>query len=196
MLKQIKTAFISVYTKDDLGPLVTLLHNLGIEIISSSGTAKFIEDMDTPVTYVEELTGYPSIFGGRVKTLHPAVFGPILNKRDDKQHQEEKEKYSMKDIDLVIVDLYPFEKTVTGGGTQDEIIEKIDVGGPSLIRAAAKNYKDVVVISSPHQYSELGEILKRGDITTLDERLSFANAAFETTTRYDMAISRYFNTLS
>ena len=204
MKKKISAALISVFYKDGLENIVTELHNLGVTIYSTGGTQKFIEDLNVPCVPVESLTTYPSILGGRVKTLHPSVFGGILGKRDDAQHVSEMKQYNIPEIDLVIVDLYPFEETVAtvnGSGFQagDEekeklIIEKIDIGGPSMIRAAAKNHKDVVVVAAKKDYHLLEEILKeqKGE-TTLEQRRMFAIKAFDVCTGYDLAISNYFN---
>ena len=204
MQKKISAALISVFYKDGLENIVTELHNLGVTIYSTGGTQKFIEDLNVPCVPVESLTTYPSILGGRVKTLHPSVFGGILGKRDDAQHVSEMKQYNIPEIDLVIVDLYPFEETVAtvnGSGFQagDEekeklIIEKIDIGGPSMIRAAAKNHKDVVVVAAKKDYHLLEEILKeqKGE-TTLEQRRMFAIKAFDVCTGYDLAISNYFN---
>ena len=191
---KIKNALISVYYKDNLGPLVKLLHEHGVHFYSTGGTEKFIREEGYEVTPVEEITGYPSILGGRVKTLHPSVFGGILNRRDHSGDQAETKEYSIPQIDLVIVDLYPFEDTVASGASQEDIIEKIDIGGISLIRAAAKNYKDVVVLSSRNEYTQLQEILAENEgYTTLEQRKEFARRAFHTSSHYDTAIFNYFN---
>jgi phosphoribosylaminoimidazolecarboxamide formyltransferase / IMP cyclohydrolase len=151
-LKTLKSALISVYHKDKLDHIVKKLDELGVTIYSTGGTQSFIEELGTPVIPVEELTSYPSILGGRVKTLHPKVFGGILNRRDNQGDQQQIAKYEIPEIDLVIVDLYPFEETVASGASDEDIIEKIDIGGISLIRAAAKNFNDVVIVSSRNQY--------------------------------------------
>lgn len=192
--KRIKSALISVFYKDGLDEIVKILHSQGVVLYSTGGTQSFIESLGIPVSSVESLTGYPSILGGRVKTLHPNVFGGILNIREDKKHNEEITKYNIPEIDLVIVDLYPFEETVASGASHEDIIEKIDIGGISLIRAAAKNYNDVVIVSSRDQYPALLEILKagKGD-TTLKEREAFAAAAFAVSSGYDSAIFNYFS---
>ncbi len=192
MNKQIKSALISVFNKDGLDEIVKLLDKHGVKIISTGGTAEFVRKLNIPVTEVETLTGFPSVFGGRVKTLQPQIFGGILNRRDNTDDQKEKAEHKIEDIDLVIVDLYPFEETLASGGTDEEIIEKIDIGGISLIRAAAKNFNDVVVIPSKHQYSQLLNILEKGSETTLEERKKFAGTAFEVTSMYDSAIRGYF----
>jgi len=189
----IKTALISVYHKTNLEPILKALNDLKIIIYSTGGTQKFIEQQGIAVTPVEELTSYPSILGGRVKTLHPKVFGGILAKREA-AHQAELTQYDIPEIDLVIVDLYPFEQTVASTTEESEIIEKIDIGGISLIRAAAKNYKDVLVVSSQEQYESLLQLLqdKKGS-TELADRKSFAKHAFKVSSNYDTAIFDYFN---
>jgi phosphoribosylaminoimidazolecarboxamide formyltransferase/IMP cyclohydrolase len=214
MNKKIQSALISVFYKDGLEPIVKLLSELGITIYSTGGTQTFIEKLGVKVIPVENLTSYPSILGGRVKTLHPSVFGGILGKRDDTTHVQEMKQYNIPEIDLVIVDLYPFEQTLeeqrlkassTGGnqaelrlGTKFEeeaaIIEKIDIGGPSMIRGAAKNFKDVVVIAAKKDYASLEQLLKeqKGE-TSIEQRKSFAAKAFEVVAHYDVAIAKYFN---
>lgn len=192
--KKIHAALISVFYKDGLENIVQQLHTLGVTIYSTGGTQKFIEDLKVPCVPVESLTTYPSILGGRVKTLHPAVFGGILGKRDDAQHVSEMKQYNIPEIDLVIVDLYPFEETVASTKDESLIIEKIDIGGPSMIRGAAKNHKDVVVVAAKKDYTLLEEILKnQGGETTLEQRRMFAIKAFDVCTGYDLAISNYFN---
>lgn len=192
---RIKRALISVYYKDDLEPIIHALGKAGIEFISTGGTQEFIEKLGYAVTPVEELTGFPSIFGGRVKTLHPHIFGGILFRRNDAGDLKQSEAYSVSPIDLVIVDLYPFEETVARGGSEEEIIEKIDIGGISLIRAAAKNYRDVLIVSSRDQYAALLGVLSKADCgATLDQRKHFAALAFDVTSHYDSAIFSYFNT--
>jgi len=194
MNKKIKSALISVFYKDGLEPILKLLDQLGIVIYSTGGTQSFIEKFGVKVIPVEELTGFPSILGGRVKTLHPSVFGGILGKREDTTHQNEMKEYNIPEMDLVIVDLYPFEETVAATKDESAIIEKIDIGGPSMIRAAAKNHKDVLVVASKSDYIELETILKnqQGE-TTLDQRRNFAIKAFDVCTGYDTAISNYFH---
>jgi phosphoribosylaminoimidazolecarboxamide formyltransferase/IMP cyclohydrolase len=194
MQKKIKSALISVFYKDGLDAIVQQLNQLGITIYSTGGTQKFIEDLGISCVPVESLTTYPSILGGRVKTLHPSVFGGILGRRDNDTDVAEMKEYSIPEIDLVIVDLYPFEETVKSTTDEKLIIEKIDIGGPSMIRAAAKNHKDVVVIAAKKDYSELEELLKtqQGE-TTLEQRRAFAIKAFDVCTGYDIAISNYFN---
>ncbi|MCU0409191.1 MAG: bifunctional phosphoribosylaminoimidazolecarboxamide formyltransferase/IMP cyclohydrolase PurH, partial [Bacteroidales bacterium] len=192
--KKIKSALISVYYKDGLDLIVKKLQELGVRIFSTGGTSTFIEDLGIRAEKVEDLTGYPSILGGRVKTLHPSVFGGILARRGDLGDAGQLIEYNIPEIDLVIVDLYPFENTLASGAGEDEIIEKIDIGGISLIRAAAKNYNDVLVISDREQYSELLGLLERsGGNSTNDERRHFAALAFRTSSHYDSAIFRYFN---
>ena len=158
-MKKIKSALISVFYKDGLENIVQQLHNLGVTIYSTGGTQQFIEKLNVPCVPVESLTGYPSILGGRVKTLHPSVFGGILGRRDDEKHLQEMKEYHIPEIDLVIVDLYPFEETVRTTSEEALIIEKIDIGGPSMIRAAAKNHRDVLVVAAKNDYALLEEIL-------------------------------------
>ncbi len=192
--KRIKSALISVYYKEGLDDIVRTLHKLDVRIYSTGGTYNFINDLNIPAEKVEDLTTYPSILGGRVKTLHPSVFGGILARRDNSEDIEQMTKYKIPEIDLVIVDLYPFEETVNNTSDENEIIEKIDIGGISLIRAAGKNYNDVLIISGREQYPELLKLLneKKG-ITTLQERKYFAANAFKISSNYDTAIFRYFN---
>jgi len=192
---KIKNALVSVYYKDNLAPLIQLLNKYGVNIYSTGGTEAFIRDLSIPVERVEDLTGYPSILGGRVKTLHPKVFGGILSRRPLEEDKQQLQEYEIPEIDLVIVDLYPFEETVASGASQEDIIEKIDIGGISLIRAAAKNFNDVVIISSKNDYQELADILnaQQGG-TSLDQRKSFAKRAFNISSHYDTAIFNYFNT--
>lgn len=192
---KIKRALISVFYKDNLEPVIHELAKSGVEFISTGGTQDFIEKLGYTVTPVEKLTGFPSIFGGRVKTLHPNIFGGILFRRDDADDRKQSESYEIQPIDLVIVDLYPFEETVAAGGSEDEIIEKIDIGGISLIRAAAKNYRDVLIVASRDQYSSLLEVLTSAECTSsLVQRKHFAALAFDVTSHYDSAIFSYFNT--
>lgn len=192
--KKIQTALISVYHKDGLEPIVRELKNQGVQIFSTGGTLDFIKNLGLEVESVEDLTGYPSILGGRVKTLHPKVFGGILQRSDNSKDQQEIAEYEIPPIDLVIVDLYPFEDTVASGASESEIIEKIDIGGISLIRAAAKNFKDVVIISSRNQYDEFLEIITKHQCSTdLSTRKLFAGRAFDTSSHYDSAIFNYFN---
>jgi phosphoribosylaminoimidazolecarboxamide formyltransferase/IMP cyclohydrolase len=188
----IKTALISVYHKGGLAPVIEKLHKLGVALISTGGTQQYIEELGFPVIPVEKLTGYPSIFGGRVKTLHPNILGGILYRRD--VDAAEAEKYNIAAIDLVIVDLYPFEATVAAGASHEDIIEKIDIGGISLIRAAAKNYKDVTIIASQESYADLLNILEsQNGAITLEQRKTFAARAFAQSSHYDSAIFNYFN---
>ena len=192
--KKIQTALISVYYKDGLDEIISILNQQGVKIFSTGGTKEYIEKLGIEVTSIEDLTGYPSILGGRVKTLHPKIFGGILAKRDDKEHQSQLKEYEIPEIDLVIVDLYPFEETVASGAQFSEIIEKIDIGGISLIRAAAKNHKDAVIIASKEQYPELLDLLKNNNgETTFDDRLKFAAKAFAVSSGYDTAIFNWFN---
>lgn len=191
--KAIKSALISVYHKDNLDEICKKLDEAGVTIYSTGGTQNFIEGLGIKVEAVEDLTSYPSILGGRVKTLHPKVFGGILNRRDNKSDKEQLAQYEIPEIDLVIVDLYPFEETVASGASEQDIIEKIDIGGISLIRAAAKNFKDVVIIPSQAQYQSFLDILNTsGNTTTLEQRKEFASAAFKTSSHYDTAIFKYF----
>lgn len=191
---KIKNALISVYYKDNLEPLIRKLHEQGVVFYSTGGTEKFIRDLGIDVIAVEDLTGYPSILGGRVKTLHPKVFGGILNRRENKEDKVQIGQYEIPEIDLVIVDLYPFEETVNSGASEDDIIEKIDIGGISLIRAAAKNYNDVVIIASKDDYKTLEDILtENGGYTMLNHRKAFARQAFNVSSHYDTAIFNYFN---
>ncbi|PVH24242.1 bifunctional phosphoribosylaminoimidazolecarboxamide formyltransferase/IMP cyclohydrolase [Sphingobacterium corticibacter] len=191
---KIKNALVSVYYKDGLAPLIELLNKYGVTFYSTGGTESFIKDLGIGVERVEDLTSYPSILGGRVKTLHPKVFGGILSRRPLDSDKEQLEQYEIPEIDLVIVDLYPFEETLASGASEEDIIEKIDIGGISLIRAAAKNFNDVVIISSKNDYKELEEILAaQAGVTTLEQRKSFAKRAFNTSSHYDTAIFNYFN---
>lgn len=191
--KRIKTALVSVFYKDGLEEILSLLHNNGVKFLSTGGTRSFIEGLGYPCDAVEDLTGYPSILGGRVKTLHPKVFGGILNRRDNEGDRAQIAQYEIPEIDLVIVDLYPFSATVASGAPETDIIEKIDIGGISLIRGAAKNYKDVVIVASKAQYSPLAEMLKRnGAESSLEERRWFAGQAFAVSSGYDTDIFNYF----
>ncbi len=202
MTKKIQSALISVFYKDGLEPIAKKLHKLGITIYSTGGTQTFLEQANIPCIAVESLTTYPSILGGRVKTLHPVVFGGILGKRDDEQHLQEMMQYAIPEIDLVIVDLYPFEETVLnassfGGGLEEVeklIIEKVDIGGPSMIRAAAKNFKDVTVIAAKDDYASLKNLLNtQAGETTIEQRKAYAAKAFQVVMNYDIAINNYFN---
>ena len=192
--KQIKRALVSVYHKDKLDVIIKKLHSEGVEFISTGGTQTFIESLDIPCSAVEDLTGYPSILGGRVKTLHPKVFGGILSRRDLEQDNSQLAEYEIPEIDLVIVDLYPFEATVAAGADEPTTIEKIDIGGISLIRAAAKNFKDVVIVASQDQYEPLLDLINaNGAQTTFEERRWFAKEAFAVSSHYDSAIFNYFD---
>lgn len=191
--KKIKTALISVFHKDGLEEILAKLHADGVSFLSTGGTQSFIESLGYPCTKVEDLTTYPSILGGRVKTLHPKVFGGILGRRSLESDREQMKKYEIPEIDLVIVDLYPFEETVASGASEADIIEKIDIGGISLIRAAAKNFNDVVIVPSKAEYSMINDILSvSGANTTLAQRKKFAERAFATSSHYDTAIHAYF----
>lgn len=192
--KQIRTALVSVYHKDGLDQIITKLHEEGVKLLSTGGTRQFIESLGIPCDAVEDLTSYPSILGGRVKTLHPKVFGGILSRRDSEQDDAQLKEYNIPEIDLVIVDLYPFEATVASGAEESAIIEKIDIGGISLIRAAAKNYKDVAIVASKGQYASFLEMIsKNGAVTTSDERRWLAKEAFAVSSHYDTAIFNYFS---
>jgi phosphoribosylaminoimidazolecarboxamide formyltransferase/IMP cyclohydrolase len=192
--KRICAALVSVYYKDGLDEIVRTLHDLKVKIYSTGGTFSFIRELGMPAEKVEDLTTYPSILGGRVKTLHPSVFGGILARRENREDMEQVAKYKIPEIDLVIVDLYPFEQTVKDVNDEEEIIEKIDIGGISLIRAAAKNYNDVLVVSGREQYPGLLDLLKTGKgVTTIQQRRHYAAEAFKTSSNYDTAIFKYFN---
>jgi phosphoribosylaminoimidazolecarboxamide formyltransferase / IMP cyclohydrolase len=192
--RKITRALISVFYKDNLEPIIHTLGKAGVEFVSTGGTQDFIEKLGYPVTPVETLTGYPSIFGGRVKTLHPAIFGGILYRRNDSGDVKQAGEFNIAPIDLVIVDLYPFEETVAKGGSEEDIIEKIDIGGISLIRGAAKNYNDVLIVASRNQYSQLQQLLiAKNGTTDLADRRQFAAMAFDVTSHYDSAIFSYFN---
>lgn len=192
-VKKIKTALVSVYHKDGLDELLAELNKNGVKFLSTGGTQAFIESLGYPCQKVEELTTYPSILGGRVKTLHPKVFGGILGRRELESDQQEMAKYEIPEIDLVIVDLYPFEQTVASGASEADIIEKIDIGGISLIRAGAKNFKDVVIIPSKAEYSVLLDILnQKGAQTDIEDRRMFATRAFGVSSHYDTAINAWF----
>ena len=193
-LKKIKTALVSVYHKEGLDDIINKLHAEGVEFLSTGGTRQFIESMGIPCRSVENLTSYPSILGGRVKTLHPKVFGGILCRRENEQDIQQIDKYDIPEIDLVIVDLYPFEATVASKASETDIIEKIDIGGISLIRAAAKNYKDVLVVASQNQYKPLWDLLmEHGAATSIEERRWMAKEAFAVSSHYDSAIFNYFD---
>ena len=192
--RTLKNALISVFHKDGLLPIIKKLNELGVNLYSTGGTENFITEKGFPVHRVEDLTSYPSILGGRVKTLHPNIFGGILARRDFEEDKKQLTEYNIPEFDLVIVDLYPFEKTVFTNSTEQEIIEKIDIGGISLIRAAAKNFKDVLVVSEMKQYSEFLENLNTfGKTTTINQRKKFAIHAFNISSHYDTAIFTYFS---
>ncbi|WP_276910723.1 IMP cyclohydrolase [Hallella colorans] len=191
--KKIKTALVSVFHKDGLEELLAKLNEEGVKFLSTGGTQAFIEGLGYDCQKVEEVTTYPSILGGRVKTLHPKIFGGILARRDNDSDKEQMASYDIPAIDLVIVDLYPFEQTVAGGAVEQDIIEKIDIGGISLIRAGAKNFNDVVIVPSKAEYGILLDILKKnGAKTTRDERKMFAERAFGVSSHYDTAIHQWF----
>ena len=192
--KKATSALISVFHKDGLEPIVRKFKELGITIYSTGGTEKFIEDLGIDVVAVEDVTSYPSILGGRVKTLHPKVFGGILNRQDNESDVAQLKEFDIPQLDIVIVDLYPFEKTVASGASEQDIIEKIDIGGISLIRAAAKNFKDVLCVSSMEDYAEVLELISNGNgSTTLEDRKRFAAKSFNVSSHYDTSIFNYFN---
>ena len=192
--KRIKTALVSVFHKDGLDELLKKLNDEGVQFLSTGGTQQFIESLGYECRKVEDLTTYPSILGGRVKTLHPKVFGGILGRRDVEGDREQMAHYEIPEIDLVVVDLYPFEQTVADGASEADIIEKIDIGGISLIRAAAKNFNDVVIVPSKAEYGVLLDILnKQGAETTLEQRRMFATRAFGVSSHYDTAIHAWFS---
>ncbi|NLJ01538.1 MAG: bifunctional phosphoribosylaminoimidazolecarboxamide formyltransferase/IMP cyclohydrolase [Bacteroidales bacterium] len=194
MSQKIQTALVSVYHKEGLEEILQELNYLRVKFVSTGGTRDFIESLGYECEAVEDVSGYPSILGGRVKTLHPKIFGGILYRRDNEADKKQVKSYDIPSIDLVIVDLYPFEETVAAGGTEEEIIEKIDIGGISLIRGAAKNHKNVLIAGSRHQYKPLLDLLKEGKgESTLEERAWFAKEAFKVTSAYDTAIFRYFD---
>ena len=191
--KKIKTALISVFHKDGLEELLKKLNEEGVKFLSTGGTQTFIESLGYACEKVENVTTYPSILGGRVKTLHPKVFGGILGRRDNEGDREQMAQYEIPEIDLVIVDLYPFEQTVASGASDADIIEKIDIGGISLIRAGAKNFKDVVIVPSKAEYGMLLDVLKaKGAQTDLEDRKQFAERAFGVSSHYDTAIHNWF----
>ena len=193
--KKIKTALISVFHKDGLDELLQKLNAEGVKFLSTGGTQQFIEEQGYECQKVEDLTTYPSILGGHVKTLHPKVFGGILGRRDNEGDQQQMQHYDIPEIDLVVVDLYPFEQTVASGASEADIIEKIDIGGISLIRAAAKNFNDVVIVPSKAEYSVLLDIVNRqGAATTLAQRRMLAERAFGVSSHYDTAIHNWFLT--
>jgi len=192
--KKASAALISVFHKDGLEPIVKKLDKLGVTLYSTGGTEKFIRDLGIDVVPVEDVTSYPSILGGRVKTLHPKVFGGILNRQDNESDVSQMKEFDIPQLDIVIVDLYPFEKTVASGASEQDIIEKIDIGGISLIRAAAKNFKDVLCVSSMEDYEDFLNVISEGNgTTTLEDRKRFATKAFNISSHYDTAIFNYFN---
>lgn len=191
--KRIKRALVSVFHKDGLDEILRTLHSQGVELLSTGGTQSFIESLGIPCVKVEYVTSYPSILGGRVKTLHPKVFGGILGRRDLDGDRQQMEQYEIPEIDLVIVDLYPFEQTVASGASEADIIEKIDIGGISLIRAGAKNFNDVIIVPSKAEYQPLLELLqKKGGESDIEDRKWFAAQAFGVSSHYDTAIHEYF----
>src|SRR5690606_737664 len=193
--KKITSALISVFSKEGLEPIVRKLHEQNVKIYSTGGTEKFINSLGIEVIAVENITDYPSILGGRVKTLHPKVFGGILNRQDHEGDIAEMEQYNIPQIDAVIVDLYPFEKTVASGASDEDIIEKIDIGGISLIRAAAKNFKDTICVSSVEDYAEFLDLISENNgVISLENRKRFAAKSFNISSHYDTAIFNYFNT--
>ena len=194
-IKPIKTALVSVFHKDGLDELLKTLHEQGVAFLSTGGTQQFIESLGYPCQKVEDVTTYPSILGGRVKTLHPKIFGGILGRRELESDREQMAQYEIPAIDLVIVDLYPFEQTVASGASADDIIEKIDIGGISLIRAGAKNFNDVVIVPSKAEYGLLLEMLQKHGAaqTSLEERRLFATRAFGVSSHYDTAIHNWFS---
>ena len=191
--KTIKTALVSVFHKDGLDELLAELHQHGVQFLSTGGTQSFIESLGYPCQKVEDATSYPSLWGGRVKTLHPKLFGGILGRREHEGDQAQMQQYEIPEIDLVIVDLYPFEQTVASGASESDIIEKIDIGGISLIRAGAKNFNDVVIVPSKAEYGMLLNLVKQqGAQTTLEDRRKFATCAFQVSSHYDTAIHNWF----
>lgn len=191
--RKIKRALVSVFHKDGLEEILRTLDAQGVELLSTGGTQAFIESLGIPCRKVEDITGYPSILGGRVKTLHPKVFGGILGRRENEEDKQQMTGYDIPGIDLVIVDLYPFEATVASGASEEDIIEKIDIGGISLIRAAAKNFRDVIIVPSKAEYLPLLELLKKnGAQSDIEERKWFATKAFGVSSHYDTAIHAWF----
>lgn len=192
--RKIKRALVSVFHKDGLDDILRTLHAQGVELLSTGGTQAFIESLGIPCKKVEDVTTYPSILGGRVKTLHPKVFGGILGRRELDEDQKQMAQYEIPEIDLVVVDLYPFEDTVASGASEADIIEKIDIGGISLIRAAAKNFRDVLIVPSKAEYKPLLDLLqKQGAQSEIEQRRWFATRAFSVSSHYDTAILAYFN---
>lgn len=192
-MRKVKTALVSVFHKDGLDELLRKLNADGVKFLSTGGTQSFIESLGYECQAVEDVTGYPSILGGRVKTLHPKIFGGILGRRANEGDCQQMGQYEIPEIDLVIVDLYPFEQTVASGASEADIIEKIDIGGISLIRAGAKNFNDVVIVPSKAEYGMLLDIVERqGAQTTLEQRREFATRAFGVSSKYDTAINHWF----
>lgn len=192
-IRKIRRALVSVFHKDGLDEILKTLHAQGVELLSTGGTQAFIESFGIPCTKVEDVTSYPSILGGRVKTLHPKVFGGILGRRELEGDREQMTKYDIPEIDLVIVDLYPFEQTVASGASESDIIEKIDIGGISLIRAGAKNFRDVIIVPSKAEYEPLLKLLQeKGGESEIEDRRWFAAQAFGVSSHYDTAIHDYF----
>lgn len=192
-IRKIRRALVSVFHKDGLDEILKTLHAQGVELLSTGGTQAFIESLGIPCTKVEDVTSYPSILGGRVKTLHPKVFGGILGRRELEGDREQMTKYDIPEIDLVIVDLYPFEQTVASGASESDIIEKIDIGGISLIRAGAKNFRDVIIVPSKAEYEPLLKLLQeKGGESEIEDRRWFAAQAFGVSSHYDTAIHDYF----
>lgn len=192
--KKIKRALVSVFHKDGLDEILRTLHAQGVELLSTGGTQSFIESLGIPCTAVESVTSYPSILGGRVKTLHPKIFGGILGRRDLEGDQTQMAQYEIPEIDLVIVDLYPFEDTVASGASDADVIEKIDIGGISLIRAGAKNFKDVIIVPSKAEYKPLLDLLQqKGGTSDMEDRKWFATRAFGVSSHYDTAIHNWFS---
>ncbi len=192
-IRKIRRALVSVFHKDGLDEILKTLHAQGVELLSTGGTQAFIESLGIPCTKVEDVTSYPSILGGRVKTLHPKVFGGILGRRELEGDREQMTKYDIPEIDLVIVDLYPFEQTVASGASESDIIEKIDIGGISLIRAGAKNFRDVIIVPSKAEYEPLLKLLQeKGGESEIEDRKWFAAQAFGVSSHYDTAIHDYF----
>lgn len=192
-IRKIRRALVSVFHKDGLDEILKTLHAQGVELLSTGGTQAFIESLGIPCTKVEDVTSYPSILGGRVKTLHPKVFGGILGRRELEGDREQMSKYDIPEIDLVIVDLYPFEQTVASGASESDIIEKIDIGGISLIRAGAKNFRDVIIVPSKAEYEPLLKLLQeKGGESEIEDRRWFAAQAFGVSSHYDTAIHDYF----
>ena len=191
--RKIKRALVSVFHKDGLEDILRTLNAQGVELLSTGGTQAFIESLGIPCSKVEDVTTYPSILGGRVKTLHPKIFGGILGRREEEGDRQQMQQYEIPEIDLVIVDLYPFEETVANGASDADIIEKIDIGGISLIRAAAKNFRDVIIVPSKAEYKPLLDLLReKGGLSDIEDRKWFATQAFGVSSHYDTAIHSWF----